>query len=274
MTAHKKKTNSKWDLRFIELAEFISKWSKDRAKVGAAIVTKEGGPIALGYNGFPAGVEDDKRLDNKDLKLEMIIHAEQNALLTAGTRAKGATLYVWGKPICSRCAVVIIQAGISRIVLTNPEDEKDKASIWYTKGVLAIKMFKEAGIEIKYYKAKGAGAKRNITFPEGISTNHEEIALTTPSPYQGEVSKHGTPRNAGEMCSVVEAANYFSLPPLLYRCGDWAICEDGIHCLYIQYYISKSRLNEDDWIEHVTEKSWVIRSDFIDAFEKAKEILR
>ena len=81
---------SNWDQRFIKLAKFIAKWSKDpKSKVGA-VITNETGAIALGYNGFPAGIEDDERLDNKKLKLDMIIHAEQNALLVAGSRAKGA----------------------------------------------------------------------------------------------------------------------------------------------------------------------------------------
>lgn len=139
------------DKRFIELAKFVSEWSKDpKSKVGA-VITREFGAIALGYNGFPAGIEDDERLDNRDLKLDMIIHAEQNALIIAGTQAKGASLYVWGKPICARCAVIIIQAGIDRIIAVNPEDEIDKDSEWIESGKLAMKMFREAGKNIIYY---------------------------------------------------------------------------------------------------------------------------
>ncbi len=107
----------------------------------------------MGYNGFPSGIKDDDRLNDKYLKRELIIHAEQNALLTAGNRAKGATLYVWGKPVCARCASVIIQAGVSRIVSTNPEDES-RTSDWYDSGLLAAKMFKEAKINVKYYEIK------------------------------------------------------------------------------------------------------------------------
>jgi dCMP deaminase len=171
MTEKRKNIDHKWDIRFLELAEFISAWSKDpRAKVGAAVVTKEGGAVALGYNGFPAGIEDNERIKDKELKLDMIIHAEQNALLIAGTRAKGATLYVWGKPVCARCAVVIIQSGITRIILTNPEDEGDKSSKWYKLGKLAVSMFKEAGITVEYYKVEKKENKRNFVFihPGGI----------------------------------------------------------------------------------------------------------
>ena len=67
-----KKPISKWDQRFINLSKFISEWSRDpNSKVGAVVVTNEGGAIALEYNGFPAGIEDDKRLDNRELKLDM-----------------------------------------------------------------------------------------------------------------------------------------------------------------------------------------------------------
>ncbi len=148
----KKRPISKWDKRFIDLAKFVSGWSRDpNTKVGAIVVSNEGGAIALGYNGFPAGIEDDERLNDRDLKLDMIIHAEQNALLIAGSRAKEASLFVWGKPICARCAVLIIQAGIERIVTTHPKDEIDKNSTWYKSGVLALKLFKEVDMKMTFY---------------------------------------------------------------------------------------------------------------------------
>lgn len=56
--------------------------------------------------------------------------------------------------------------------------------------------------------------------------------------------------------------------------GEWAICETGIHCLYTPYFIDKNRFDEDDWVEHVTEKTWVNPTDFVTAFNRAKQILR
>ena len=80
-----------WDKRYMQLAEFVSSWSKDpKAHVGAVVTTANDGAIALGYNGFPRGVEDRaSRLKNQELKLEMIVHAEQNALRIAGRGAQG-----------------------------------------------------------------------------------------------------------------------------------------------------------------------------------------
>ena len=142
---------TKWDQRFCELAEFVSEWSKDpRAKVGAVVVSRRGGDITVGYNGLPMGVEDsDERLNDRDIKLEMIVHAEVNAILAAGLRAQGSTIYVWGKPVCSHCAGAIFQAGVKRVVAKSPESEN--SANWRDSGKLAIDMFKEAGIEVDFY---------------------------------------------------------------------------------------------------------------------------
>lgn len=104
-----KRTSDKWDRRYFSLAKRISFWSKDpKAKVGAVLLDRKGWPVALRYNGFPAGVEDDgAKLEDGNLKNEMVVHAEQNTLLCSGSRARKGTLYVYGKPVCPRCAVLI-----------------------------------------------------------------------------------------------------------------------------------------------------------------------
>jgi dCMP deaminase len=148
----KSRPMEKWDLRFCELAKFVSEWSKDpNAKVGAVVFAKRGGDIAIGYNGFPMGVEDSaERLEDQEVKLELVVHAEQNALIAAGSRTQGSTIYVWGKPICARCAGAIIQAGVKRVVALTPEDG-DPNSKWVRSGRFAAKMFEEAGIETDFY---------------------------------------------------------------------------------------------------------------------------
>jgi len=143
----------KWDSRFVLLSKHVSEWSKDpNAKVGAVIVGKRGGAISLGYNGFPMGVEDSTdRLEDNPVKLELIVHAEENAIIAAGQRAEGATIYVWGKPVCARCAGSIIQSGIKRVVALSPDDG-DPESKWTKSGKYSIQMLKEAGIAIEFYK--------------------------------------------------------------------------------------------------------------------------
>jgi hypothetical protein len=106
-----------------------------------------------------------------------------------------------------------------------------------------------------------------------MSKNHESFAVKNPGPYKGEVTRPGTPKSAEDTCSIIEAANYYDLPPILERYGEWVICEDGIYCLWFDYYIDKSRLNEPYWISHITKKAEVSASDFKAAFNRAKEIL-
>ena len=152
----KSKPMEKWDLRFCEMAKFVSEWSKDpNAKVGAVVFSRRGGDISIGYNGFPMGVEDSaERLDDQEVKLELIVHAEQNALIAAGTRAQGSTLFVWGKPICARCAGAVIQGGVKRVVALSPEGG-DQNSKWAKSGMYAMQMFSEAGIEMDFYVVEG-----------------------------------------------------------------------------------------------------------------------
>ncbi len=140
----------KWDRRFLELAKHISTWSKDPStKVGAVIAEADSKRVvSLGFNGFPAGVEDSEdRLGDRAVKYEMVVHAEQNALLFAGDRAKGCVLYVTPLAPCARCAVIIIQAGISRIVSPKPDFEQEK---WGEQAKISDALFREAGLIMDY----------------------------------------------------------------------------------------------------------------------------
>ncbi|ENP8362745.1 hypothetical protein ACEH99_000154 [Vibrio vulnificus] len=157
-------TKKKWRDRMIELAKHVSGWSRDKSKVGAVLVSKKGGDITLGYNGFPFGVKDDERYDTKDTKLNIIVHAEVNAIIAAGSRAADGHLYVVGKPICARCAGPIIQSGIKRVFAQKPLSEqespevKDKnATDWNAMGRLAVTMMQEAGIECVFYEESSDG---------------------------------------------------------------------------------------------------------------------
>jgi len=51
------KTN--WDLKMMELADHIARWSKDRSTRVGAVIVRGKDPIAMGVNGFPAGCDDD-----------------------------------------------------------------------------------------------------------------------------------------------------------------------------------------------------------------------
>lgn len=106
-----------------------------------------------------------------------------------------------------------------------------------------------------------------------MSANHESFSISNPKPYQGVTIKPGTARSDCITCSIEHAANYHGIPEIIERYGVWAICVDGIYSLYVNYFIDKNRFDEDDWIFHLSEKTWVDINDFSAAFSRAKEIL-
>ena len=141
----------KWEVRFLELAHHISRWSKDPStQVGCVIVDPTSRRVlSMGFNGLPAGVEDTaERLENRSIKYEMIVHAEQNALLSiSGVNFEHSDLYVTPLPPCARCAGLIIQAGIGRVICPRPDRQK---KLWIDQARIAEEMFKEASVKLIY----------------------------------------------------------------------------------------------------------------------------
>jgi len=134
--------DSKWITRFYKLAEEVASWSKDpKAKVGAVLVSPDKRQFSYGYNGFPAGVEDDERLRDRTVKLNLMVHAELNALLNARQNVTGWTLFV-NKAPCVTCACAIAQAGISAVVTK----ELDLNSSWTESCIVARSILLEAGV--------------------------------------------------------------------------------------------------------------------------------
>ena len=112
-------TQSKWDTRFLQLAHEVAKWSKDPSTKVGCVLVKGKKVVSLGYNGLPIGVEDTlERLTDRDLK------------------------YVTFHP-CSRCAAVLINAGISTVVVSAHTINSDR---WLDSFQLAAQLLNEAGI--------------------------------------------------------------------------------------------------------------------------------
>lgn len=150
-------SSEKWDRRFLEMAKQISTWSKDPStKVGAVLVNPLGHMVGMGFNGFPAGVQDhDARYADRDTKLGLVVHAEVNAILQAGHRARGATLYVYPSfmlpPICGECCKVAITAGVAGIVGYKPNLNDERVKRWADSISVARTMWEEAGLPIRSY---------------------------------------------------------------------------------------------------------------------------
>jgi dCMP deaminase len=144
----------KWDRRFLNLAQHVSTWSKDPStQVGAVIVDGYRIVVGMGYNGFPRGVEDSaERYNDRETKYKLVTHAEVNAIITAGFRAQGATIYVFpafGKPpLCSSCAKAVIQSGIVRVVGYVPSVSSEVAARWKDELDAAHLMCSEAGVQM------------------------------------------------------------------------------------------------------------------------------
>lgn len=145
----------KWDRRFLELAKHISTWSKDPStQVGAVVVDDRNVVVGLGYNGFPRGVDDsEERYNDRPTKYKLVVHAELNAILTAGDRAEDSTIYVYpafgSPPLCSNCAKAVIQAGIAIVVgYDDPGVSEEVRARWSEELDAARMMCEEAGVLI------------------------------------------------------------------------------------------------------------------------------
>lgn len=137
---------SKWDQRFLELAEHIAEWSKDPSTKCGAVITKGNKITSLGFNGLASGIEDyAERLVNRDIKYKMVIHAEENAILFAKQNLEGCTIYLWPFPPCSNCAAKIIQTGIKRVIA--PVASSDLIKRWGDSLKISANMYDEAGVE-------------------------------------------------------------------------------------------------------------------------------
>ncbi|MCU7846526.1 MAG: dCMP deaminase family protein [Candidatus Thiodiazotropha sp. (ex Lucinoma kastoroae)] len=140
---------TKWDTRFLGLAAYISSWSKDPSSQVGAVITDGNRIVSLGYNGFAAGVEDkQERLGDRDCKLNLTIHAEENAMIFAKRDLSDCTVYVTHPP-CPRCASKLIQEEVGRIVYIAPSE--DFLSRWSDDLKLSSEMYREAGVEITRY---------------------------------------------------------------------------------------------------------------------------
>lgn len=142
--------STKWDTRFLGLAAHISSWSKDPSSQVGAVITDGKRIISLGYNGFAAGVNDTpERLEDRNCKLNLTIHAEENAMIFAKRDLKGCTVFVTHPP-CPRCASKLVQEEIKRIVFISPSE--DFLSRWADDLKLSYQMYDEAGIKHQAYE--------------------------------------------------------------------------------------------------------------------------
>lgn len=143
-----------WDEYFMGIAIMSAKRSKDPStQVGCCIVNEGKRIMTVGYNGMPAGCDDDEYPWDReggmlDTKYAFVCHAELNAILNNRSGSlENCTAYVTLFP-CNECAKAIIQSGIKKIIYLSDkyaDTDSTKAS---------KKMLDSAGVEYVEYSGE------------------------------------------------------------------------------------------------------------------------
>ncbi len=142
---------TEWDHRFLNLAHHVGRWSKDQStQVGCVIIGPHREIRAIGYNGFPRGIDDSPGSirNERPAKYLWTEHAERNAIYQAariGLTVMGCTMYVPWFP-CMDCARAIVQVGIARLVAIRPNTSDSK---WGEQFANAITLLQEAGVKLE-----------------------------------------------------------------------------------------------------------------------------
>lgn len=134
----KKEKQHQFDLRYLEMARIWATNSYCKRRQVGALIVKDRMIISDGYNGTPAGFENECEDENDHTK-PYVLHAEANAITKvakSNNSSDGATLYITASP-CLECAKLIIQAGICRVVFSDNYRILD-----------GIELLKRANIEI------------------------------------------------------------------------------------------------------------------------------
>jgi dCMP deaminase len=149
------------DWRYIEMADLVGTWSKDRSrKVGCVVVGPNKEVRSTGYNGFPRRVSDViEERHKRPAKYMWTEHAERNAIYNAarvGIPLEGCTIYMAWFP-CIDCARAIVQSGITTLVSASQPDLNDpKYGEEFRTG---LQLLKEAGIAYRLYTREGPTQK-------------------------------------------------------------------------------------------------------------------
>jgi dCMP deaminase len=139
-----------WVMKMVDLS---AERSRDLStKVGCVITSPDSVIVSNGWNDFPRGVDD--TLDNRrlrPLKYLWTEHAERNAIYNAGRSGvslRGCHMYLrWFS--CCDCARAAIQAGISRILCTEPDWYDPN---WGYQFRQSITMLNQAGVEVVFFE--------------------------------------------------------------------------------------------------------------------------
>ena len=132
----------KFQKLYNNIAHEVAKMSHARRLQVGAVIVKDDRVISMGYNGMPAGWENNCETTQEDGTLKTrpeVLHAESNAiakLAKSNDSGNGADLFVTHAP-CMECSKLIFQSGISRVYYSS--DYRDDSG---------IKFLKQSGVEV------------------------------------------------------------------------------------------------------------------------------
>ena len=133
---------------YMKTAQTFAELSHARRLHVGAIIVKDDRIISIGYNGMPAGwdnnCEDEIKWPNGDIKFlktkPEVLHAETNAIakLARSTESgNSATLFVTHAP-CLDCAKLVYQSGINSVFYRNDYRDED-----------GIQFLEKAGVKVE-----------------------------------------------------------------------------------------------------------------------------
>jgi dCMP deaminase len=127
----------KFKSAYMDVASRFAKLSSARRLQVGAIVVKDDRIISIGYNGMPAGWDNNCEYEvvveaeiGEDIILKTkpeVLHAESNAiakLARCSESGEGASIFVTHSP-CIDCAKLIYQSGISHVYYRNSYRSRD-----------------------------------------------------------------------------------------------------------------------------------------------------
>lgn len=128
----------------METAETFAELSHARRLHVGAIIVKDDRIISIGYNGMPAGWDNNCEVviqhsdDTTSLKTKPeVLHAETNAIAKLAKSTESglnATMFITHSP-CLDCAKLIFQSGINSVYYRNAYRSEDGISFLRQSGV-------------------------------------------------------------------------------------------------------------------------------------------
>ncbi len=155
-----------------------------------------------------------------------IKHAEVLALEEAGTRARGATLYLNLEP-CSHvgrtgpCADAIIAAGIKRVVASMADPNP-------AVGGRGFARLRAAGIEVEAGTLEAEAKRLNESFAKYIRTQLPFVTLKTAMTLDGKIAPPPDQRTDGDLGSLAATGGWITSPDARVHVHDMRHANDAI----------------------------------------------